>query len=158
MVFFKFKHFKNIFLIISFSILIGCQFQEPYKNHGIVYLKNRSEKIVVNQSNKNDIIRIIGNPHSKSINNDNSWIYIERVISKGQFHKLGQNVLKENNVLVLTFDKYGVLKDKMFLDKNDLKKISFSKDKTDNELTQKSFVEKFLSSIRRKCMQMEKNN
>ena len=150
MVFFKFIHFKNIFLIISFSILIGCQFQEPYKNHGIVYLKNRSEKIVVNQSNKNDIIRIIGNPHSKSINNDNSWIYIERVISKGQFHKLGQNVLKENNVLVLTFDKYGVLKDKKFLDKNDLKKISFSKDKTDNELTQKSFVEKFLSSIREK--------
>ena len=38
------------------------------------------------------------------------WIYIERVLTKGEFHKLGQNVLKENNVLVLTFDKYGILK------------------------------------------------
>ena len=37
--------------------------------------------------------------------------------------------LKENNVLVLKFDKYGILKKKNFYDKNDIKKIKFSEKK-----------------------------
>ena len=45
---------------------------------------------------------------------NNEWIYIERVLTKGDFHKFGQNVLKTNNVLVLSFDKYGILKTKRF--------------------------------------------
>ena len=64
----------------------------------------------MNQSNINDVIDILGQPHSKSISDDNQWIYIERVLTKGEFHKLGQNILKTNNVLILSFDKYGILK------------------------------------------------
>ena len=137
-------------LIFLCIILIGCQFQEPSNNHGIIYLKNRSEKLKINYSNTNDVIKIIGIPHSKSINNDNYWIYIERVLTKGEYHKLGRNIIKANNVLVLQFDKYGVLKKKEFLNKNDLKNINFSEKKTKNKLTQKSFVEKILTSIRSK--------
>ena len=137
-------------MLISCIILISCQFQEPSNNHGIVYLKNRSEKLKINYSNTNDVIKIIGLPHSKSIDNENYWIYIERVLTKGEYHKLGRNVLKENNVLVLQFDKYGVLKNKDFLDKNDLKKLNFSEKSTENKLTRKSFVEELLTSIRSK--------
>jgi len=124
--------------------------QEPYKNHGIVYLKNRSDKLQINSTNKNDVIQIIGQPHSKSINNENEWFYIERILTKGEYHKLGQNILKENNILVLNFDKYGVLQNKTFLDKNSKNKILFSEKETTNELTQKSFIERFLSSVRTK--------
>ncbi len=113
-------------------------------------MKNRSEKLKINYSNTNDVIKIIGLPHSKSIDNENYWIYIERVLTKGEYHKLGRNVLKENNVLVLQFDKYGVLKNKDFLDKNDLKKLNFSEKSTENKLTRKSFVEELLTSIRSK--------
>ena len=67
----------------------------------------------------------MGNPHSKSINNNNEWFYIERTLTKGEFHKLGQNVLKNNNVLYLSFNKYGILKEKLLLDKNDKNKVSF---------------------------------
>ena len=148
--FFKIKNHINYFLVFTFIILINCQLQEPYKNHGIVFLENRAKKLLIDTSNKNDVVKIIGQPHSKSIKNNNEWIYFERVITKGEFHKLGQNVLKSNNVLILTFDKYGILKNKQFLDKNDKKKIVFSKKKTKNEMTQKSFVERFLSSVRTK--------
>jgi outer membrane protein assembly factor BamE (lipoprotein component of BamABCDE complex) len=144
------SHYFKSLLIFLCIILIGCQFQEPSNNHGIVYLKNRSEKLKINYSNTNDVIKIIGIPHSKSINNDNYWIYIERVLTKGEYHKLGRNIIKANNVLVLQFDKYGVLKKKEFLNKNDLKNINFSEKKTKNKLTQKSFVEKILTSIRSK--------
>ena len=141
---------NHIFLIFLFIILLGCQLQESTKNHGIIFLKNRSEKLVENTSNKDDVLRIVGQPHTKSINNENEWFYIERVLTKGEYHKLGQNILKSNNVLVLNFDKYGILKNKTFLNKEDLKKISFSTSTTNNELSQKSFVERFLSSIRSK--------
>ena len=116
---FGLKNHFNLFLLSVFFILISCKLQEPTKNHGILFLKNRADKLTVNVSNKNDVLSIIGNPHSKSISNDDDWIYIERVLTKGEFLKLGQNVLKTNNVLVLSFDKYGVLKDKYLIDKND---------------------------------------
>ena len=107
--FINFKY-HSISLIFVFFILIGCQLQEPSKNHGIVFLENRSNKLVINQSNQNDVLKIFGQPHTKSIDNKNKWIYIERVLTKGKYHKLGKNVLKSNNVLVLKFDKYGILK------------------------------------------------
>ncbi len=137
-------------LLVAFLILNNCQLQDPYKNHGIIFLENRSNKLVLEKSNKNDVIKVIGQPHSKSINNENEWIYIERVLTKGSYHKLGQNILKESNVLVLNFNKYGILSEKRFFSKDDINKISFSNDTTENELSQKSFVEKFLNSLKSK--------
>ena len=147
---FKFKnHFIKISLLLLF-ILAGCQLKDPDKNHGILFLENRSNKLVINKSNQNDVIKIIGNPHSKSIDNVDTWLYIERVLTKGKYHKLGQHILKESNALVLTFDKYGILKDKKFYTKNDMKKMSFSEKETENQLTKKSFIESFLSSVKQK--------
>jgi len=148
--FFYFRyHINKIFLIIFF-ILISCQKQDPLKNHGILFLENRSNKLTLNQSNKNDVLKVIGQPHSKSIDSEDIWIYVERTLTKGKYHKLGQHILKTNNSLVLTFDKYGILKSKKIYNKNDLNKISFTKNKTENELTKKSFVETFLSSVKEK--------
>ena len=141
---FNFHKFK---LVLFFLILLNCQLKDPNQNHGIVFLENRSKKVVVNKSNTNDVIDIFGQPHSKSINNENQWIYIERVLTKGEFHKLGQNVLKTNNVLVLNFDKYGILKEKKLLNKKDIKEIKFSLKETQNELAKTSFVQKFLQSL-----------
>ena len=119
--FIKIKYHKNLFFLAIFLILNACQLQEPSKNHGIVFLENRSKKLIVNSTNKNDVLRIIGYPHSKSVKNENEWFYMERVLTKGDYHKLGQNVLKTNNVLVLNFDKYGIYQIK-FLDKDSIKK------------------------------------
>ena len=143
------KNHIKILLIIFFNIVIGCKLQEPLKTHGIIYLENRSNEIKLDISNKNDVITIMGQPQIKN-DDEETWIYIERILSKGKYHKLGQHVIKENNVLVLNFDKYGVLKNKTFYTKEDINKISFSKKNTENELSQKSFVEKFLESMKQK--------
>ena len=150
------KFHNNIFYLLIFIILIGCKLQEPLKTHGIIFLENRSQKLVLNQSNKNDVIRIMGRPHIKEDEINQSWIYLERILSKGKYHKLGRHILKENNILVLNFDKYGVLKNKKFLKKEDLKKLEFSQKITENELTQKSFVQKFLQSIKQKMYSNQK--
>ena len=148
--FFSIKnHFVRLFVFL-FIILTACQLQEPTKNHGIVFLENRSNQLIVNKSNKNDVIKLIGQPHSKLINDDDTWIYLERTLTKGKYHKLGQHVLQKNNTLLLEFDKFGILKSKKIYDKNDTNKVAFSEKKTKNELSKKSFVETFLSSVKTK--------
>ena len=144
------KFHNNILYLLIFIILIGCKLQEPLKTHGIIFLENRSKKLVLNESNKNDVIKIMGRPHIKEDEIEDSWIYLERILSKGKYHKLGRHILKENNILVLHFDRYGVLNKKKILKKEDIKKLEFSQKITENELSEKSFVQKFLQSVKQK--------
>ena len=77
-------------------------------------------------------------------------MYIERIFVKGRMHKFGRNVLKENNVLMLEFNSRGILENKGFINKDGMNKVAFSKNNTENVKTEKSFVNKFLSSLKQK--------
>ena len=144
------KNHKIKILFFIICILNSCQLQDPDKNHGILFLENRSNKLIVNKFNKNDVIKVMGQPHSKSVSDIDIWLYFERTLTTGKYHKLGKKVLKTNNTLVLSFDKYGVLETKELYSKDDINKIAFTDKETKNELTQKSFIEKFLSSVKQK--------
>ena len=144
------------FLLVSLIFFTGCQRNEVIKTHGIAYLEKREKLIVVNESNKNDIIAVLGQPATKGMVNDNLWIYIERTRTRGKLLKFGRNYLKKNNVLVLEFDKYGILKKKEFYDKGNMNKISFAKDITENELRKENFIYSFLSSVRQKMLTKSK--
>ena len=132
---------KKITLILFFFIFIftGCQRTEVVNVHGISYLKAREKLIFINKSNKNDIINILGQPSTKGMIDNNTWIYIERTKTRGKMFKLGRNYLKKNNVLILEFNKFGVLNKKEFLDKNDMNKINFAKATTENEVRRENF-------------------
>ena len=105
--------FLLIFLFFSF----GCQRNEVIKTHGIAYLDKREKLLFVKKTNKNDVIDILGQPSTRGVNEDNLWIYIERTRTRGKLLKFGRNYLKKNNVLVLEFDKFGILEKKEFNDK-----------------------------------------
>ena len=142
---------KNIFFLLAYLIFFtGCQRQELIKTHGIAYLDKREKLIVVNKSNKNDAIKILGHPATKGMTDDNLWIYIERTKTRGTLLKLGRSYLKKNNVLILEFNKYGVLNKKEFYDKENMKKINFAKAITENDVRKENFIYSFLSSIRQK--------
>ena len=87
---------------------------------------------------------------------ENLWIYIERTITRGKLLKLGRNILQKNNVLVLEFDRYGILKKKEFHNIDDMKEITFAKNITENEIRKENFIYSFLSSIRTKMQQKKK--
>ena len=148
---------KNLYLLGFFLLFIfGCQQNEVIKTHGVAYLKKREKLIILNKSNKNDAIFVLGQPSTKGMINDNLWIYIERTRTRGKLLKLGRNYLKKNNVLVLEFDKYGILARKEFYDKEDMNKIAFAKDSTVNELRKENFIYGFLSSVRQKMLTKSK--
>ena len=115
-----------------------------------MYLENRQVLLKVNESNKNDVVRRLGQPHSTSIKGEDTWIYIERTKSKGKIYTLGKNILINNNVLVVSFDEYGVLKEKIFYNKDDMKKYKFTKVETQNDIRKGSFLSSFLQSLRQK--------
>ena len=142
---------KSLFLIfLSFIIITGCQRNEVLKTHGISFLDKREKLIIVKKTNKNDTIKVLGQPSTKGMTDNNVWIYIERTMTRGKALKLGRNYLKKNNVLVLEFDKYGIVSKKEFYDKDNMNKISFAKSITENEIKKENFVVGFLSSIRQK--------
>jgi len=130
--------------------LSNCQKNKIIKTHGIFYLENRAVLLKVQTSNRNDVIKILGKPHSKSLHEQNTWIYIERTRTKGKLLKLGRNVLLNNNVLVLKFDKYGILEERLFYDKKEMNEYKFAKAETENKVTRGSFVKSFVNSLRQK--------
>ena len=148
---------KNISLLfISIILLLSCQQTELSKTHGISYLEKRQKLIVLNKTNKNDTVIILGPPATKGMTDNNLWIYIERTINRGSLLKLGKNYIKKNNVLVLEFNNYGVVYRKEFYDKNKMNTISFAKKITENELKKENFIVGFLSSIRQKMESQKK--
>jgi outer membrane protein assembly factor BamE (lipoprotein component of BamABCDE complex) len=150
------KHIKKLYIIFFLILLNNCQLKAPNKSHGINFLENRNKTLKVGITNQNDVIKIIGHPHSRSIIDDDIWIYFERTISRGKLVKFGQNVLKENNILELQFNKYGVLTYKKIYNKENMNKLSYSDKETENNISQQSFVGKFLSSVREKMYSKRK--
>ena len=106
------------------------------------------KKIQVNTTNKNDLIKIFGEPSTKSTFDNDVWIYIERKITNT--HLFGRRELIVNNVLVLEIDQRGLLAKIDFYNIEDMKKIKFEKDKTEITYRKRSFVYDFLASMRQK--------
>jgi outer membrane protein assembly factor BamE (lipoprotein component of BamABCDE complex) len=144
------KHYKKLYIIFFLFLLDNCQLKEANKSHGVNFLENREKTLIVGKTNQNDVVKLIGKPQSTSLTSKNNWIYFERTLSRGKLIKLGQNVLKENNVLELKFDKYGILTSKKIYNKKNMNVVKYSKKETENDVSQQSFIGKFLSSVKQK--------
>ena len=115
-----------------------------------IFQKKKNDKLIVNKSNKNDITQLLGPPSTKSMFDNDLWIYIERSTSSSRLARLGKKTLLKNNVLILEIDNKGLLAQKIFLNKNSMNNLKFSKDLTSMSYSKKSFIYEFLSSMRRK--------
>jgi len=144
------------FLFYTALFISGCARYEVIKTHGISYLEKREKLIILNKSNKNDTVQILGQPATKGMTNDNMWIYIERTKTRGKLLKLGRNYLKKNNVLLLEFNKFGVVTKKQFYDKDKMQEVNFAKTFTENDLKKENFIYSFLSSLRQKMQTKRK--
>ena len=118
--------------------------------HGVNYLEKKHKEIIVNKSNKNDIIKVLGPPSTKSSFNDNLFIYIERRTSSSKISRLGKKTLLTNNVLILELDNRGILSNKIFLDKEKMQDLKFSEDLTGISYRNNSVVRDLLSGLMNK--------
>ena len=147
----------NKALYIFFIILVttSCTLKPIDNYHGVSFLEKKQKKLSINNSNKNDIISILGAPSTESYFETDVWIYIENRKTKSSILKLGKNVLITNNVLILEMDKKGILRDKKFYNIDDQNNIRFSKDTT--KMSDKdSYIYGVISSLRQKINSSKK--
>ena len=135
--------------MLSF-IVSNCSFKKVVKHHGVPFLEKKQNSLVVNEANKNDVTKILGIPSTTSLFDDNMWIYIERKQTQSEIKNLGKMKIYKNDILVLEFDKLGILKKKELYDLEDMNKIKIAKETTENINKNKSFLYDFMSSMRQK--------
>jgi outer membrane protein assembly factor BamE (lipoprotein component of BamABCDE complex) len=141
---------KILYIIFLSLIVTNCSFKPVVKHHGVPFLEKKQKSLVVNETNKNDIKKILGNPSTVSKFDNDIWIYIERRQTQSKLKKLGKMKIFENNVLILDIDSYGILKKKEFFNKDDMENIKLVKSTTTSEFTRNSFIYNFMSSMRQK--------
>jgi len=113
-------------------------------------LEKKQSSLIINKTNKNDIMKILGNPSTKSKFDNDVWIYIERRQTQSQLSNLGKMKIYKNDVLVLEIDKFGILKKKEFYNKDDMKDLKIVKNTTESGFKRNNFVYNFMSSMRQK--------
>ena len=137
-----------IFLIL---FITNCSSNKVSNNHGFSSLDTKFEKIIVNKTNKNDILKIIGPPSSVSDFDKNKWFYIQRMKQNQSLFKLGIKKIKKNNILIIEFDSRGILIKKNILDLDNMNDIKYVKDITEKEFKQNDILFKVFSSLREKA-------
>ena len=143
---------NKIYFIIIFLFIANCSFNKAIKHHGVNFLEKKQEKLILKKTNKNDIIKILGPPSTKSTFENDVWIFIERKTTTKKLFKLAREKLLVNNVLVLEINNYGLLVKKEFYNMEKMNDIDFSKRKTTTSYSKKSLKDPKLLVFNLACL------
>ena len=113
-------------------------------------LEIKNKELIINENNRNDVIKILGPPSVTSSFDNDILFYIERKIITDRIYKLGKRNIIKNNVLMIEIDNRGVLIKKTFFDLNEMNDLDISKKITEVDYQKTSFIYDFLSSMRQK--------
>ena len=142
--------YKVLYIILISLIVSNCSFKKVVKHHGVPFLEEKQKKLIINESNKNDIRKILGHPSTTSKFNNDVWIYIERKQTQSNIRNLGRMKIYKNDVLVVEIDNYGILKKKEFYNINDMENLKIAEETTEDGFGRNSFIYDFMSSMRQK--------
>ena len=142
---------NKLFILLTLLIFISnCSLKKVEKHHGVYNLEKKSDKLELFQTNTNDVIINLGIPSTKSLFDNDVWIYMERKYTTTKLSSLGKENLLVNNVLVLEFNNRGMLVKKELLKIDKMNNLKISDNKTAVNNKKDSFVNNFLTSLIRK--------
>ena len=144
-------------IIIIFLFIVNCSGNKVSNFHGSKQLETKYNIIKVNVTNKNDLLRLIGQPSSISDFNNNKWFYIERLKTNQSLIKLGNQKIKKNNVLIVKMDKLGIVREKKLLDLESMNDIKYFKATTEKDFKKDNMLYNVFSSLREKINAPSKN-
>ena len=141
---------KTLLLLTIFFLFANCTNKLAIEHHGVNKLSIKQDKLILNETNKNDIIKILGRPSTTSFFDNELLFFMERKEAAGSILKLGNKKILVNDVLIVEINKYGLLEKKTFYDISKMQKIKISKNKTEVDYQKDTFIYDFLSSMRQK--------
>ncbi len=93
---------------------------------------------------------MIGPPSTISDFDKNKWFYFERLKSNQSIFKLGSQKIKKNNILIVKFDKNGLLKNKQILNLDNMNDLKYFNKETQKEFKNNNVIYNVFSSLREK--------
>ena len=140
----------KIIIIIILFFTLSCSTNKVSQNHGYKALESKYDKIFINKTNKNDVVTIIGPPSTVSDFNENKWFYIERKKTNQSLIKLGIKKIEKNNILIVEFNQFGILKNKELIDLTKMNDVKYVKSITTKDFQNKNFFYNIFTSLREK--------
>ena len=138
---------KILILLILFLSISNCKLNRIENNHGVHFLEKKQEDLIVNESNKNDIIMLLGQPSTKGSFNNDLWIYIERKKTGTNLTNFGRKKIFINNVLSLELNDQGLLVKKDFKSIQDMNDLEFNPNDTSIGFRKRTFVYDFVTTL-----------
>ena len=142
--------FIKLTTFIVFIFIVNCSGNKVSNYHGSKALDAKFHEIKINNTNKNDLLKIFGQPSTKSDFNENKWFYFERIKTNQSLFKLGKQKIKKNNILIVEFNQKGILIEKKLLNLNDMKDVKFIKKTTEKEFSKNNVMYDVFSTLREK--------
>ena len=141
---------KLLYIILISFIVSNCSLKPVIKHHGVPNLEKKQKLLKLNETNKNDIIKILGNPSTKSKFDNDVWIYIERQQTQSKLKNLGKMKIFKNDVLVIELNNIGMLIKKEFYNIDNMENLKIVEATTEAGFKRNSFIYNFMSSMRQK--------
>tara|TARA_B100001248_G_C27192975_1_gene367590 strand:- start:113 stop:511 length:399 start_codon:yes stop_codon:yes gene_type:complete len=123
--------------------------------HGIKNIILKSQVLQQNVSNKNDVLKLIGYQPLIDPFDNNLWSYFEIVIEK---NKLGKKEFKKNNILIIKFNKKGIIAKVETYNLTNMQNIKFSEKQTKSLALDDSIITKILNSSRKRLQRAKKTD
>ena len=141
---------KNFLIfILTFVFFANCSISKVEKRHGTPFLEKKEKLLLINKTNKNDILRDLGSPSTQSFFDKDIWIYIEKITTTDSLIRLGRKNNLVSNVLVLEINNKGLLSSKKIYSLKDINNLNFTAMET-TKTEKDSFVYGVLSNLKHK--------
>tara|TARA_E500000331_G_scaffold358444_1_gene425289 strand:+ start:7698 stop:8168 length:471 start_codon:yes stop_codon:yes gene_type:complete len=134
-------------LLLLFTLISNCKLNKIDEIHGVPFLEKQQQDLIVNESNRNDILMLLGQPSTKSSFNNDLWIYIERKKTGNTLRNFGKKKIYVNNVLLLEVNNKGLLVSKELKNINDMNEVKFDPNDTAIGFRKRTFVYDFVTNM-----------
>ena len=136
--------------IFIFIFIIGCSANKLSNYHGNKLLERKYDNIIINKTNKNDLIKMIGQPSTISDFDKNKWFFVERLKKNQSLLKLGKQKIKKNNILIVEFNDKGILVSKNLLNIENMNELEHLEKITQKEFQKDDLIYNIFTSLREK--------
>lgn len=133
---------RAVAAIVFAGLLTGCS--PTLNNHGNIPEPELIESIRVGNSNREQIVAMFGNPSAVATFDQEAWYYVGTKTSQLAF--LTPKIL-ERKVLVIRFDKQGVVQQVERLDKQDGRDVQIVDRKTPTRGKELTILEQLLGNV-----------
>ncbi len=138
---------RTVFLLCTVLALNACSVVEsPRQLRGNRVDADQLKELVPGTSTRADVTSLLGSPSGKATFNDNTWMYIGEVTQTRVGRSPG---VRRQDVVVVTFDQAGVLRDIKQLDLGDSKPVQVVDRATPSPGSEASFMQQLLGNVGR---------